>query len=238
MLYVHGVHGIALGCSRPLTNDSRDGNSASFSIFQRSQRTLLHSYKNIPLRVSKSKSSKLRLRNSDRVIFNLSLSKYDANFSKLILRNLNKSINRNFIQVFFWSFLMLSTCFVNEMYFSLIMGSSSVRPLRDNYILDNVFPINYEKLWECNMNLYNLSCNLSARGLYITLSSNNDRIPSVSFFDIRHGAFANFLAKSAIGRLVENIDSTLCAKLRRTMRFKLPWRNRYMHNELLYEQCV
>jgi len=92
---------------------------------------------NIPLRVNRS--SRLRFRNSDRVIFNLSLSSYDANFSKLDSKNLYESINYNFIQVFFWSFLsiVLSTCFVNEIYFSLVMRSSSVHPLYMVAILDN-----------------------------------------------------------------------------------------------------
>jgi len=89
----------------------------------------MYSYGNIPLCVNRSKF--FALKNFDRVIFNLSLSRYDANFSKLDVKNLNESINR-FIK-FFLLFLVLSTNFVNEVYFSLVMGNSSVHPLRGSY---------------------------------------------------------------------------------------------------------
>ena len=77
--------------------------------------------------------------------------------------------------------------------------------------------INYEKLWECNMNLYNLNCNLSARGLYIARSM----IPYLCIVrrDFSHiwqcVALLNFCQssceKSAMDTLAENIDSTLNA---------------------------
>jgi len=52
---------------------------------------------------------KICVENLERTIFNLSLSKYDANFSRLILRNLKKSIKRNFSK--FFSFLSLIDMF-------------------------------------------------------------------------------------------------------------------------------
>jgi len=87
----------------------------------------MYSFGNIPFRVSRSKSSALRLRNSDYVIFNLFLSRYDANFFKLDAKNLQESIKRNFTQVFF-CFLVLSTYFIKKIYFFLVIGSMSIRP--------------------------------------------------------------------------------------------------------------
>jgi len=70
----------------------------------------------------------LRLQNSERTIFNLSLSRYDANLSRLTFRNLKESMNLNFTS-FFWKFfsvllsLVLSTCLMNEIYFSFVIDS-------------------------------------------------------------------------------------------------------------------
>ena len=74
------------------------------------------------------------------VIFNLSLSRYDANFSKLDAKNLQESIKCNFTQVFFCSFLVLSTYFVNEIYFSLVIGNIRLHTsfVRGDYFFDNV----------------------------------------------------------------------------------------------------
>ena len=86
----------------PLKNYKKNyGNSVS-SIFS-TQST--YSYRNISFRVSRSKSSVLR--NSDRIIFNLSLSRYNANFSNLDARNLQESIK------FYTSFLLLIFSTVN-----------------------------------------------------------------------------------------------------------------------------
>jgi len=90
-----------------------------------------NSYGNMPFRISRS--SALRLKNSDRVIFNLSLLKYDVNFFKLDVKNLQESIKHNFTQVFFCSFLILSTCFIKKIYFSLVIGSYIYTSYRNSY---------------------------------------------------------------------------------------------------------
>jgi len=63
----------------------------------------MYSYGKMPLRVSKSKFSADNLENSRCIIRSLSLLKYDANLSKLEVRNLYESINRNFMLFFFCS---------------------------------------------------------------------------------------------------------------------------------------
>jgi len=47
---------------------------------------------------------KICVENLERIIFNLSLSKYDANFSRLILRNLKKINKTQFYAIFLNSF--------------------------------------------------------------------------------------------------------------------------------------
>jgi len=63
----------------------------------------LYSYGKIPLRISKSKFSADKLQNSRCIIRSLSLLRYDANLSKLEVKNLYESIKRNFILFFFYS---------------------------------------------------------------------------------------------------------------------------------------
>jgi len=93
----------------PSTNcwkNSRGGKRVSYNFSQS-----MCSYGKTSLRVSNSNSSSenLFIENLERTIFNLSLSKYDANFSRLILRNLKKSIKLNFSK--FFSFLSLIDMF-------------------------------------------------------------------------------------------------------------------------------
>jgi len=71
-------------------------------------------------RVKRLKFSSDKLENSYCSICSLSLLRKDANLSKVEARNLYESINYNFTQ-FFLSTLILSTCFVNEIHFSLIV---------------------------------------------------------------------------------------------------------------------
>jgi len=71
-------------------------------IFQRSQCTRTE----IPLRVSKSKFSAVKLQNSRCIIRSLSLLRYDVNSSTLEVRNLYEFIKRNFM--FFFPFFFLS----------------------------------------------------------------------------------------------------------------------------------
>jgi len=55
------------------------------------------------------------------MIFNLSLLRKDANLSRLVLRNLNESMNRNFIHFCESILSAVSLIYlVNEIYFSFI----------------------------------------------------------------------------------------------------------------------
>ena len=107
-------------------NNSRGGKRVSCNFSTQS----MYSYRKTPFRVRKSKSTALNLQNSEYTIFNLSLSRYDANLLRLVFRNLKESMNLNFTPFFFWKFfsflsLVLSTCLVNEIYFSFVIDSTS-----------------------------------------------------------------------------------------------------------------
>ena len=134
----------------------------------------MYSYGKTPFHVRRS--SALSLQNSKRTIFNLSLSRYDANLSRLAFRNLKESMNLNFTS-FFWKFfsflsLMLSICLVNEIYFSFVIGSTSTCPsyaVAISLIIKWAsYPTNCEIRLEYRTNFYNLSYNLNAldRGIY------------------------------------------------------------------------
>ena len=107
---------------RPLTNCKKcSGKRVSCNFSAQST----YSYGKTPLRVNNSNSSSGSVENFERIIFNLFLS-------RLVLRNLKESIKRNFTQ-FLWELfsvlsLVLSTCFVKEMYFSLVIRNTSTRP--------------------------------------------------------------------------------------------------------------
>jgi len=73
----------------------------------------MYSYGKMPFRVSKYKFSADKLQNLRCIIRNLSLLRYDANLSKLEVRNLYESIKRNFMLFFFRLSSVLSTFFVN-----------------------------------------------------------------------------------------------------------------------------
>jgi len=88
----------------------------------------MYSYRKAPFRVNRSKFSADKLQNSRYNILSLSLLRTDANLSRLVLRNLHESINHNFIQNFLSLFSVLLTFFVNEIYFSFIIGSNSTCP--------------------------------------------------------------------------------------------------------------
>jgi len=75
-----------------LKNNSRGDKRVSCNFSTQS----MYSYGKTPFHVRKSKSSALSLQNSERTIFNLSLSRYDANLSRLVFRNLKESMNLNF----------------------------------------------------------------------------------------------------------------------------------------------
>ena len=98
-------------------------------------------------------------------IRSLSLLRKDDNLFKLEVRNLYESMKRNVTQ-FFWSFLTLSTCLVNEIFFLFVIGNNSTCPSYAVVISLMMkcasYPINCGKLWVCNANLCNLNCNLSA----------------------------------------------------------------------------
>jgi len=82
--------------------------------FQRSQY-----YGKMPLRVSKSKFSADNLKNLRCIIRRLSLLRYNANLSKLEVRNLYESIKRNFILFFFCSSSVLLTFLMRYIFLSL-----------------------------------------------------------------------------------------------------------------------
>jgi len=88
----------------------------------------VYSYGKMPFRVSRLKFSADKLQNSRCNILSLSLLRNDNNFSTLVLRNLYESINRNFLEVLSSSFSVLLTFFINEMYFSFVIGSNSTCP--------------------------------------------------------------------------------------------------------------
>jgi len=123
----------------------------------------------------------MKLQKSHCNIRNLSLSRNDANSSKLETRNLYASINCNFIQVL-WFFSLSSVLlifFVNEIYFSFVIGSNSTCPsyaVAISFMIKYAsYPDNYGKLRECNANLYNLYYNLNERDFCIDRSNGNNR---------------------------------------------------------------
>jgi len=82
-----------------------------------------YSYGKMPFRVKSLKSLITNFENSDRVIFNFSILRNDTDLSRL-LKNLYESMNRNLIQFRESDFSVISlTCFVNEMYFSLLIDN-------------------------------------------------------------------------------------------------------------------
>jgi len=141
----------------------------------------MYSYGKTLFRVNSSKFSTENLENSRGNVLSLSLLRKDANLSRLeVLRNLYESINRNFTQVFLSLFLVFLTFFVNEIYFSFVIGSKSTCPsyaVAISLMIKCAYHnrINYEKQWECNANLYNISCNLNRWDLCIDQSNGNDR---------------------------------------------------------------
>jgi len=87
-------------------------------------------------RVSKSKFSMNNLENSRCNILSLFLLRKNANLSRLVLRNLNESINQFYRSSFIASylrFLVLMT-FLNEMYFSFVIGSMFTYPSYASYV--------------------------------------------------------------------------------------------------------
>jgi len=119
-------------------------------------RQSMYSYGKMPLRVNKSKFSADNLKNSRCIIRSLSLLRYDVNLSKFEMRNLYESMKRNFMLFFFRSSSVLLTFFVNEIYFSFVIGSSSTHPYCSYFLgnkMRNHSQINYGKLRECNANL-------------------------------------------------------------------------------------
>jgi len=103
-------------------------------------------------------------------IFNLSLSRYDANLSRLVFRNLKESIKHKFTHFCESAFSAVSlTCLVNvfffykkEIYIFIVRDSNFF-----NYKI-RVVVRNYEMQPEYNTNFYNLSYSLNAleRGIY------------------------------------------------------------------------
>jgi len=85
-----------------------------------------YSYEKMPFLVKSLKSSIANFENSD-LIFNFFILRNDTNLSRLVLKNLYKSMNRNLTQFWESDFLVISlTYFVNKMYFSLVIGRDPV----------------------------------------------------------------------------------------------------------------
>ena len=78
----------------------------------------MYLYRKTSLRVSNSNSSSDSVENLERMIFNLSLLRNDTNLSRLVLKNLNESMNYNFMHFRESALLAISlTCLVNEIFF-------------------------------------------------------------------------------------------------------------------------
>ena len=93
----------------------------------------MYLYGKTPFRVKRLKFSSDKLENSRYNIRSLSLLRKDANLSKLEARNLNKFINCNT-----FSFLVLLTCLVNEIYFSLVISKINASLRSGNFFDDEM----------------------------------------------------------------------------------------------------
>jgi len=97
-------------------------------------------------RVRRLKFSADKFQNSRCNIRNLYLLKKDANLSRPVLRNLYESINRKFYAMFI--IIRVKHFFVNEMYFSFVIGNNSTCPSYAIAVFYDKWASYRDKLWK------------------------------------------------------------------------------------------